>query len=297
MKKSLLYIAALLLISSACSSKQDASASTEQAKEKKEIALQLYSLRDDIQKDYAGTIKKAGEMGFTAVEAAGYGDGKFYGKTPQEFKADIENAGMKVLSSHTTKSLTEKELATKDFSESLKWWDTCIEAHKAAGMEYIVAPWMEVPKTIKDLQTYCEFYNEIGKRCKAQGMKFGYHNHDHEFKKVEDQVMYDYMIENTDPELVFFEMDVYWVVRGAQSPVDYFNKYPGRFKLLHIKDNKELGQSGMVGFDAIFKNTDAAGTEYLVVEVEKYNFTPAESVKLSLDYLLNCPLVKTSYRK
>ncbi|WP_165020644.1 sugar phosphate isomerase/epimerase family protein [Dysgonomonas sp. ZJ279] len=297
MKKSLLYIAALLLISSACSSKQDASASTEQAKEKKEIALQLYSLRDDIQKDYAGTIKKAGEMGFTAVEAAGYGDGKFYGKTPQEFKADIENAGMKVLSSHTTKSLTEKELATKDFSESLKWWDTCIEAHKAAGMEYIVAPWMEVPKTIKDLQTYCEFYNEIGKRCKAQGMKFGYHNHDHEFKKVEDQVMYDYMIENTDPELVFFEMDVYWVVRGSQSPVDYFNKYPGRFKLLHIKDNKELGQSGMVGFDAIFKNTDAAGTEYLVVEVEKYNFTPAESVKLSLDYLLNCPLVKTSYRK
>jgi sugar phosphate isomerase/epimerase len=92
-------------------------------------------------------------------------------------------------------------------------------------------------------------------------------------------------------------MDVYWVVRGQQSPVDYFNKYKGRFALLHIKDNKELGQSGMVGFDAIFKNTDAAGVKHLIVEVEKYNFTPTESVKQSLDYLLNCPLVKESYDK
>ena len=109
--------------------------------------------------------------------------------------------------------------------------------------------------------------------------------------------MYDYMLENTNPEYVFFEMDVYWVVRGQQSPVDYFNNYKGRFLLLHIKDNKELGQSGMVGFDAIFKNTDTAGVEHLVVEVEKYNFTPIESVQKSLDYLLNCSLVKETYIK
>ncbi|MFT4223250.1 MAG: sugar phosphate isomerase/epimerase [Dysgonomonas sp.] len=279
----------------ACSPK--AETTQQSALPKKDIALQLYSLRDDIKKDYAATIKKAGEMGFTAVEAASYGDGKFYGKTPEEFKADIEAAGMKVLSSHTTKPLSEKELASKDFSESLKWWDEAIKAHKAAGMEYIVAPWMDVPKTLKDLQTYCEYYNEIGKRCKDNGISFGYHNHAHEFQKVEDKVMYDYMLENTNPEYVFFQMDVYWVVRGQQSPVDYFNKYKGRFALLHIKDNKELGQSGMVGFDAIFKNTDAAGTKHLIVEVEKYNFTPEESVKQSLDYLLNCPLVKESYDK
>lgn len=278
-----------------CSSKAE---TTQQAAlPKKDIALQLYSLRDDIKKDYAGTIKKAGEMGFTAVEAASYGDGKFYEKTPEEFKADIEAAGMKVLSSHTTKPLSEKELASKDFSESLKWWDEAIKAHKAAGMKYIVAPWMDVPKTLKDLQTYCEYYNEIGKRCKENGISFGYHNHAHEFQKVEDKVMYDYMLKNTNPEYVFFQMDVYWVVRGQQSPVDYFNKYKGRFALLHIKDNKELGQSGMVGFDAIFKNTDAAGVKHLIVEVEKYNFTPTESVKQSLDYLLNCPLVKENYDK
>lgn len=268
----------------------------EKAPPTKDIALQLYSLRDDIKKDYAGTIKIVGEMGYTAIEAAGYGDGKFYGKAPEEFKADVEAAGMKVLSSHAGKALSEDALAKKDFTENLKWWDEAIKAHKAAGMKYIITASMPTPKTLKDLQTYCDYYNEVGKKCKEAGMKFGYHNHDFEFRnKIEDKVMLDYMIENTDPEYVTFEMDVYWVVRGGQSPVDYFNRYKNRFELLHVKDHKELGQSGMVGFDAIFKNTDVAGVKHLVVEVEAYNYTPAESVKKSLDYLLNCSLVKTSY--
>lgn len=297
MKISIIFATAILMLAS-CTPKTAETAKETETPVKKDIALQLYSLRDDIGKDYDGTIKKAGEMGYTAVEAANYGEGKFYGKTPEEFKASIEAAGMTVLSSHTGKGLTQQELASKNFSEAMKWWDECIAAHKAAGMKYIVTPGMEVPKTLKDLQTYCEYYNEVGKKCKENGLKFGYHNHDFEFKnKIEDKVMYDYMIENTNPEYVFFEMDVYWVVRGGQSPVDYFNKYKNRFELLHIKDNKELGQSGMVGFDAIFKNTDTAGTKHLVVEVEQYNFTPVESVKKSLDYLIACPLVKASYDK
>lgn len=292
MKLSIIFVSALMLLASCAPSADTA------APPKKDIALQLYSLRDDIGKDYDGTIKKAAEMGYTTVEAASYGDGKFYGKTPEEFKASIEAVGMKVLSSHTALGLTQEELASKDFTEPLKWWDQCIAAHKAAGMKYIVSPWMNVPQTLADLQTYCEYYNEIGKRCKENGLKFGYHNHDFELKSViEDNVMYDYMLQNTNPEYVFFEMDVYWVVRGGKSPVDYFNKYKGRFSLLHIKDERELGQSGMVGFDAIFKNTDTAGVENIVVEVERYSFTPFESVKMSIDYLLNCPLVKESYSK
>lgn len=297
MKIKILFFALITLLA-ACSPKPKETATKEPAApQKKDIALQLYSLREDIGKDYAGTIKKVGGMGFTAIEAAGYADGKFYGRTPEEFKADIENAGMKVLSSHTTRMLSEKELKTKDFSESLKWWDEAIAAHKAAGMKYIVAPWMDVPKTLKDLQTYCEYYNEVGRKSKDAGLQFGYHNHAHEFEKVEDKVMFDYMLENTNPELVFFEMDVYWTVMGRQSPVDYFNKYKNRFTLLHIKDNRELGQSGMVGFDAIFKNTDAAGVKHLIVEVERYSFTPEESVKKSLEYLTTCPLVKETYDK
>ncbi|NDV78002.1 sugar phosphate isomerase/epimerase [Dysgonomonas sp. 511] len=288
-------IAAGLLIMSSCGS--NSPAPEQAAPPKKDIALQLYSFRDDIKADYAGTIKKVGEMGYTAIEAAGYSDGKFYGKSPEEFKADIEAAGMTVLSSHATKKLEDKDLTSGDYTEALKWWDEAIKAHKAAGMKYIVAPSMQVPKTLKELQVYCDYYNEIGKRCKEAGMKFGYHNHAFEFTKIEDKMMYDYMIENTNPEYVFFQMDVYWVVRGQNSPVDYFNKYKGRFEVLHIKDNKELGQSGMVGFDAIFKNTDIAGTKHIIVEVEKYNHTPAESIKMSLDYLLNCPLVKENYNQ
>jgi len=263
---------------------------------KKEISLQLYSLRDDVTEDYDATIKKVGEIGYTSVEAAGYNNGKFYGKTPAQFRQDVENAGMTVLSSHTTKALSENELKSKVFTESLVWWNECIQAHYEAGAKYIVAPSMDVPKSLNDLQTWCDYYNEVGKRCKEKGLSFGYHNHAFEFVEIEEVMMYDYMIEHTNPEFVFFQMDVYWTVIGKQSPVDYFHKYPGRFELLHIKDNKELGQSGMVGFDAIFKNTDVAGTKYLIVEVEKYNFSPKESVKRSLDYLLKCPLVQESYR-
>ncbi len=277
-------------------------------KSKKDIAIQLYSLRDRIGKsldettgnsaDFSAALKELGKMGFTAVEAASYDNGKFYNRTPQEFKKEVEAAGMTVLSSHTGKQLSEAELASGNFAESMKWWDQCIAAHKEAGMTYVVTPWMNVPETVKDLKTYCDYYNEVGKKCKEQGLKFGYHNHDHEFRKVEDKVvMLDYMLENTNPEYVFFEMDVYWVVMGRNSPVDYFNKYPGRFHVLHIKDHREIGQSGMVGYDAIFKNTSTAGVKHIVVEVEKYSYEPEKSIKMSIDYLVDAPFVKASYSK
>ncbi|MDR0415433.1 MAG: sugar phosphate isomerase/epimerase [Prevotellaceae bacterium] len=287
MKKLFLLSIAALPFMLACTAKTGSQPST-----KKNIALQLYSLRDDFKNDFDAAIKATKEAGYAAVEAASYGSGKFYGKTPEEFKAAVEAEGMVALSSHTTKTLSEKELSEKDFSESLAWWDETIAAHHAAGMQYIVAPWMDVPKSLADLQTYCDYYNAVGQKCREKGLSFGYHNHAHEFDRVEDVVMYDYMLEHTNPELVFFQMDVYWTVMGRQSPVDYFQKYPGRFTLLHIKDHRELGESGMVGFDAIFKNLDKAGTKHLIVEVEQYSCPPAESVKRSLDYLLSCPLVK-----
>lgn len=273
---------------------------TVDAKTKKDVSIQLYSVRDKLNNgaDLNTVLKELAQMGYTSVEAANYNDGKFYGITPAEFKRAVETAGMKVLSSHTSKGLSDKELASGDFSESMKWWDQCIAAHKAAGMVYIVTPWMDVPKTVKDLKTYCTYYNEIGKRCQQNGMKYGYHNHAHEFQKVEGKVvMLDYMLENTNPENVFFEMDVYWVVRGQNSPVDYFNKYPGRFAVLHIKDHREIGQSGMVGFDAIFKNADKGGVKHIIAEIEQYSCPVEESVKQSLDYLLDAPFVKASYCK
>lgn len=259
---------------------------------KKDIALQLYSVRADIGKDYNGTLNCVSKMGYTGVEAAGYRDGKFYGKAPAEFKKDIESRGLKLISSHANRPLNEKELASGDYSEARKWWDVAIKAHKEAGIKYIVMPYMKLQNSVADLEKQCKFLNEIGEKCAKVGIKFGYHNHAHEFKKVEDKVvMLDYMIQNTDPKYVFIELDVYWSVIGGQAPADYFKKYPNRFELLHIKDVKELGESGMVGFDAVFNNAKIAGAKHFVVEVERYNHEPKKSVKMSLDYLLNAPFV------
>ena len=275
---------------------------------KKEIGIQLYSVRERIgshdkadatkNPDYAKMLRTIAEMGYTSVEAAGYNSGKFYGLTPQEFKKGIESAGLKALSSHVMRPLTPTELENADFSEALKWWDVVIADHKAAGMSYIVTPWLDLPKTVKDLDTYCKYFNEIGKRCRESGILYGYHNHTQEFEKVEGkEVMLDYMLTHTSPENVFFELDVYWVIIAKNSPVTYFKKYPGRFKTLHIKDQSEIGQSGMVGFDAIFKHAELAGVKDIFVEIEGYKTaTLEESMKQSVDYLLQAPFVKNTYK-
>ena len=269
---------------------------------KKEIAFQMYSVRDLIgdpgkyAKNHESTLKQLAAMGYTAVEAAHYGDGKLYGVTPEQFKADIEAAGLKVLSSHVGHNLNDEELASGNFQGALAWWDQCIAAHKAAGMKYLVNPGVNYPRNLKEAQVICDYLNKIGERANAAGLKFGYHNHSHEFNKVEGKVWYDYMIEHTDPTKVFFEMDVYWAVRGQVSPVEYFKKYPGRFTLLHIKDHTEIGQSGMVGFDAIFKNAETAGLKGWVVELEHGSSADIlEGMKLSADYLKAAKFVKPSY--
>jgi len=250
----------------------------------KEMYIQLYSVRDAIKKDFHGSVKKLADIGFTGIEAAGYADGKFYGMSPADFRKSIEATGMKVLSSHTHRQLADMPSST-DWTAIWSWWDQAIKAHKDAGMSYIVVPWMPVPKTLADLKIYCDYYNEIGRRCNEAGIRFGYHNHSFEFQEIEGQLMYDYMLKNTDPSKVFFQMDVYWVVRGGQSPVEYFKTYPGRFEHLHLKDHKELGQSGMVGFDAIFNSLKTAGVQKMIVEVEKYSMDPFESIRVSYDYL------------
>lgn len=292
MKRVFFALAAVVMTFVACSPK-------EQAPQKKDMCVQMYSARSILNKDnYGDVLKEIAAMGYTAVEAASYADGLIYGDEPEVFKQKVEAAGMKVLSAHVSRGLSEEELASGDFTAALVWWDKCIADHVKAGMEYLVTPWMGLQKSLHDLQVYCDYLNEIGRRCKAAGLKFGYHNHDYEFKKVEDQVMIDYMLEHTDPELVFFQLDVYWAVIGNASPVDYFERYPGRFKMLHIKDEWEVGQSGMVGFDAIFRNADVAGLENFVVEIERYKHDDILiSFKESAEYLLNAPFVKATYVK
>ena len=273
----------------------------EKAPVKKDMCIQMYSARSLITtENYADILREMAAMGYTAVETASYDGekGLIYGDTPEDFRQKVEDAGMKVLSCHVSRGLSRAELDSGDLTEALAWWDKCIDVHKRAGMEYVVTPAIGPQASLKDLQVYCDYMNEVGRRCKAAGLDYGYHNHAYEFEKVEGEVMYDYMLQHTDPDLVFFEMDVYWAVIGKASPVDYFKRYPGRFRLLHIKDECEVGQSGMVGFDAIFKNADLAGLENIVVEIERYSYEDIrQSFKESADYLLSAPFVKATYVK
>lgn len=291
MKNRTLLIGLSILISVLCISSVSSKTYAKRSKNKTAIYIQLYSVRENIKTDFKTTINALGEMGYTGIEAAGYADGKFYNLSPKVFKKEIESAGMSVFSSHIGKRLND-DIAKTNWNEIWQWWDVAIQAHKTAGMKYIVMPSMPKHKTLADLKSYCDYFNQIGERCNAAGIRFGYHNHSYEFEEVEGSIMYDYMLQNTDPSKVFFEMDVYWVMRGGQSPVEYFKKYPDRFEILHLKDHKELGQSGMVGFDAIFRNSPNAGVKSLVVEVEKYNYKPLESIDMSLQYLLNHPNLK-----
>lgn len=271
---------------------------------KKEACFQMYSVRELIgnpekfAQNGKDVLSRLHAMGYTSTEAANYGDGKLYGLSPEDYKATIEASGLKVLSSHVGHNLNGDELKSGNFDGALQWWAQCIDAHKRAGMKYLVNPGVNYPKTLKEAEVICKYLNKIGEMANAAGIKFGYHNHSHEFGKVEDKVWYNYMLEHTDADKVFFEMDVYWAVRGQVSPVDYFKKYPGRFKLLHIKDDKELGQSGMVGFDAIFNHADVAGLENLVVELEGSNAPDImDGMKESIDYIKASKFVKASYSK
>lgn len=264
------------------------------------VGIQLYSARDLLgsHEKYAAShetvLKQLAKMGYNCVEAASYSDGKIYGVSPEEFRSDCASAGLVPLSTHTTRNLSAEECeAGKPGAETLRWWEKCISAHKAAGMRFIVAPSVyfvnsgsSVPKTLAELKTYCDYLDTVGKMVSEAGMEFGYHNHSFEFSKVEGEVMYDYMLAHTNPDYVFFEMDVYWTVIGGSSPVDYFRKHPGRFKLLHIKDQREIGQSGMVGFDAIFANAKTAGAKAVIIEVERYSYPDVmRSIRESAAYL------------
>lgn len=263
------------------------------AKGKKDISLQMYSLRDDLKKDVKGTIEKIGKMGYTSLEAAGFDNGKFYGMEPEAFKALIEANGMKLISSHAGPNYTGDKAS---WDAAMAWWDLAIVAHKKAGCSFIVKPSMgDYPyNNLESIKKTCEYFNAIGEKCNAKGIRFGYHNHNHEFTKItdSDELVYDYMVKNTDPKKVTFEMDVYWLTKGGQKPVEYFKKYPKRFELLHIKDEKEIGASGEIDFKEIYDNKSIAGTKFAIVEVERYDFEPLVSVQKSFDYLNKASYVK-----
>ena len=283
---------------------QSASPLVAEAAAGKNIGLQIYSLGGELYKDVPGGMKNLKRMGYVTLELAGYNDGKINGVEMMEFKKMADDAGLKITSSHVNPPVHEY---TKDNLNSIKeFWKKTADDHAKIGVKYLVQPGQPSTRSVEETQFVCEVFNEAGKIVKAAGFPFGYHNHDFEFAKVvaggkeakfgrsnKGDVIYDIFLKNTDPSLVFFEMDVYWAVMGQNDPVEYLKNYPDRIKLLHIKDRSVLGQSGMMNFETIFKQFYANGHKDYFVELEGMKGgTQFTGVDGCADYLLKAKYVK-----
>jgi len=260
------------------------------AKTKAVAGLQLYTLRNQLPKDVKGVIARVAKAGYKEVEVFGYSKDKgFWGLTPVEFKQLLTQHGLTSPSGHYG---MDELLGEGKFDEL----DTAIEAAKILGHKYVTMPYVNIKfrKTAADLKNIAAKLNLAAERVKRAGLKMAYHNHDFELIPVEGVTLYEVLLSETNPALVDFEMDLYWVVRAGQDPVKWFEKYPGRFTMVHVKDmdkqdpklNTEVG-TGSVNFKQIFAKAKLAGIKHYIVEQENFKIDPYVSISQSNKYLLN----------
>lgn len=250
---------------------------------KRIMSVQLYSVRDDMQKDLVGTLTAVRKMGYRLVEGAGYNDGKFYGKTPSEFKMMLSDLGLSMPSGHFGFGSANYNPQTRMINDAYK---KAIDSAAEIGHEYVIAPYMiDSDRKGTALKQYIEGLNVAGEYAKKAGVKFGYHNHAFEFEKDNGRVIYDMILQDTDPNLVLIQMDLYWTEKGKANTIDLLKKNAGRVHLVHVKDmaktekqeTVEVGD-GSINFNEIFKYTPAAGVKYYVVELEHYVTTPMAGI-------------------
>jgi sugar phosphate isomerase/epimerase len=253
------------------------------------LAIQLYTVRDDMSKDPSGTLKKLSDIGYKYVEHANYHDRKFYGYKPAEFKKLLEGYGIQMPSGHVVMHANDYDFMKSDFSDN---WKYTVDDAALAGQSYLVSPWLDdsLRKNKKDFLSYMDVFNKSGALCKKSGMKFGYHNHDFEFNtKIDGDLLYDLILQNTDPALVAQQLDMGNLYNGGFRAIDVAKKYPGRFELMHVKDeilsskgNEKyestiLGK-GIVGTKEICDiGRSSGGTKYFIIEQESYQgLTPLD---------------------
>lgn len=257
--------------------------------DKKEIGLQLYTLRDELPKNVKLTLEKVATAGFTTVETYGFSiKEQFWGLTPAELKKILDTNGLKAVSGHYN-------LGSFLYDGNTAELIAAIEAAKVLKSEFLTIPWIDEPfrKSIEDYKKIAVRLNEAAKMCTAAGLKLAYHNHDFEFQKHDGITGYEILLKETNKDLVCFELDLYWVVRSGNDPLKLFAANPGRFKMWHVKDmskantalNTEIG-SGSIDFETIFKEVKQSGMKHFFVEQENnYNPDAFGSVKTSNDFI------------
>ena len=256
---------------------------------KKEIGLQLYTLRDELSKNVKVVLEKVASAGFTTVETYGFSiKDQFWGLPAAELKKILDENNLKAISGHYG---IGSFLADGNTTEL----EAAINAAKILKSKYLTIPWVDPPfrSNIDDYKKIAARLNEAGRMCQKADIKLAYHNHDFEFENYNGITGYDILLKETDQDLVYFEMDLYWVVRSGKDPLQLFRENPGRFKMWHVKDmdklkpvlNTEVG-SGSIDFKPIFKEAKLAGMKYFFVEQENnFAVNSFESIKTSCDFI------------
>lgn len=271
---------------------------TGKTKSKLMTGLQLYSVRDEMRKDPRGTLEQLAKMGYVYVEHANYVDQKFYGFQPQEFRKILDDLGLIMISGHTVMGPKDWDDSKKDFSDR---WKTLVDHAAVLGQKWVVSPSMDnsMRKNYDDFKRYMDIFNKSGELCKKSGMKFGYHNHDFEFsEQLNGQRLFDIMMTSLDNDLVAMQLDIGNLYNGGAIALEEMNKYPGRFEIIHVKDeivSKEGGEKyestilgkGIVNAKQVVDLArDKGGTICYIIEQESYQGrTPMECVQEDLQIM------------
>ena len=252
------------------------------------VGVQLYTVRDLMKNDFEGTIAKVAQIGYKEVEFAGY-----FGRTADQVKAVLEKNGLRAPSTHV------------QYDELDDKFPSVIEFSKAIDLEYIICPWIpeDLRKNPDIWKQAADKFNKAGEQTKKAGMQFGYHNHWFEFLSTNGKLPYDELLKLCDANLVKMEMDLCWIETTGTDPVKYFDQYPGRFPLVHVKDVKTMPKissggaqnfgdtvdltevgSGVIDWKRIFAHSEKAGIKHYIVEPD-HPKQPIESIKGSYEYL------------
>jgi len=252
------------------------------------VGLQLYTVRDRMKDDFDGTIAKVAQVGYKEVEFAGY-----FGRTGEQVRAACDKSGLAAVATHV------------QYDELDDKFPAVVETSKTIGLEYIVCPWIpeELRKSPDIWKQAAAKFNHCGELSKKAGMQFAYHNHWFEFLPVDGKLPYDQLLKECDGNLVKMEMDLCWITAAGGDPLKYFNLYPGRFPLVHVKDLKTLPKitaggaqnygdtvdltevgSGLIDWKRIFAQSEKAGIKHYIVEHD-HPKQPFDSIAKSYDYL------------
>lgn len=261
---------------------------------KQYIGLQLYTVRDYMQKDPAATLAKVAEIGYNSVEGT-YAAGKFNTVAPAKFKKLLKQNGLIMPSCHYRLG-EEKVDGQTPVGTILSGWEKAVDDAAAIGQKYMVCAYLSEPER-GDLDHYkkvADDFNKAAEVCKKAGIQFCYHNHDFEFIQQDGKYPYEILLANTDKDLVKMEMDLFWITKANQDPIGLINAHPGRFPLWHMKDMDKTSErmftevgNGIIDFKKILTHASTAGLKYFFVEEDKCPGDPYDSIKMSYKYIKN----------